>query len=115
MVCKTKRYRRAHTGDGNCDDGGKVRSLLGALGMGIEQQRCYRGCCRNQHDCSEKKCVSQRCGDIAKPQYASRREGCCGKAGKECAHARSRRGACRAEPKRRDARGCPGCQQGVAG
>ena len=115
MVCKTKRHGRADAGDGNCDDGGKVRSLLGALGMSIEQQRCCRGRCCNQRDCNEKGRVSQRCGDIAKPQYASRREGCCGKAGKECPHARGRRGACRAEPKCREACGGSGCQQGVAG
>lgn len=115
MVCKTKRYGRADAGDGNCDDGGKVRSLLGALGMSIEQQRCCRGYCCNQHDCSEKERVSQRCDDIAKPQYASRRESRCGKAGKECAHARGRRCACRAEPKRRDARGGSGGKEGVAG
>ena len=83
--------------------------------MGIEQQRRCRGCCCNQCEGGPEERVAQRCGDIAKPQHASRREGSCGQAGKKRAYTRGGSGACRAEPKRREARGGPGGKDGVAG
>ena len=115
MVCKTERRRGADAADGDGGDGGEVRALLGTLGMGIEQQGCQRSCRRDERNGGPEERISQRCGDVTEPQHASGRKRDRGQAGKERAHARGGRGACRAEPKGRDAGGDPGGKDDVAG
>jgi len=114
MVCKTERRRGAYSAAGDGSDCSQVRALLGTLGMGVEQQRCQCSCRRDKHNGSPEEHVSQRRGNIAEPQRASGGKRNRSQAAKKRAHPRGGRGACRAEPKGRDAGGDPGGKEDVA-